>query len=114
MAAAAGMAIGGHGATHRILTELETAEAAEEARRSIHSTSATLVPQQVLANSYPNGNWSPDIAEATRLAGYSLAFTTRPGPVSATDDHMSLSRVNIHEGATASPQMFLARAVGLF
>ncbi len=111
--AASGVAIGGHGATHRVLTELTPSQAAEEARRCMSELRA-LLGAPVLAYSYPNGNWNPEIAAATRAAGFSVAFTTTLGRVPAGDHRqMSLPRINIHEGSAGTPAMFLARAVGL-
>lgn len=108
-----GVTLGGHGATHRILTEIDISEASAEARRC-YEVLARVVGGPVLAYSYPNGNWTAAIATATKSAGFRLAFTTRRGSVSATDEPMSLPRVNVHEGATDTPGLFLARAMGLF
>lgn len=108
-----GVAIGGHGATHRILTELTPAQASEEARRSFAEL-RTLLTGPVLAYSYPNGNSNPEVEAVTQAAGYAIGFTTKSGWVTAAADRMALPRINIHEGSAGSPATFLARASGLF
>jgi hypothetical protein len=68
----------------------------------------------VAAFSYPNGNWTRDIANTVKAAGYRFAFTTRSGLVACGDERFTLPRLNIHEAMTSSAPMFLARVVGLF
>jgi peptidoglycan/xylan/chitin deacetylase (PgdA/CDA1 family) len=109
----AGIAFGGHGVTHRLLTHLPDDEAEREARVSREAVLDRLA-QSEPGFSYPNGSWSPPAAEAVQRAGYQLAFTTAPGPVRCTDEPYALRRVNIHEDATGRPSLFLARVLGLF
>ncbi len=104
---------GGHGAEHRPLAECERGEAdAEilESRKVIERGAAGAVP----VFSYPNGSFTPQVAGAVKAAGFTLAFTTRPGAVQCGDEPLALKRINIHEDMTDSPPMFLARLVGLF
>lgn len=108
-----GVAFGGHGAEHRILTFVSRDEAQGEIRTAKEVTDRHL-PALVPTFSYPNGNWSPDVAKLVQDAGYRLAFTTEPGYVSCEDDRYTIRRVNIHEGLMNSKPMFLARIVGLF
>jgi peptidoglycan/xylan/chitin deacetylase (PgdA/CDA1 family) len=107
------VAFGGHGAEHRLLTDLAAADARAEIEQSKTVLDRTL-DERVATFSYPNGNWRPDIAETVKSCGYRLAFTTRPGRVRCDDDPFTLRRMNIHEAATATKPMFLARVVGLF
>jgi peptidoglycan/xylan/chitin deacetylase (PgdA/CDA1 family) len=108
-----GIAFGGHGAEHRLLTVLST----DEARDEIHTAKDVIdnrLKEKVLTFSYPNGNWSPDVAKLVKESGYRMAFTTQSGFVNCEDDRFTVRRVNVHEGMTNSTPMFLARVVGLF
>lgn len=107
-----GVAFGGHGETHRILTRLETGEAREEIRGSRAALSRELSPP-VLAFSYPNGDWSPALATSVRETGFQVAFSTVPGSVACHDHRFALRRINIHERVASSPSLFVARLVGL-
>jgi peptidoglycan/xylan/chitin deacetylase (PgdA/CDA1 family) len=110
--AAQGIAFGGHGADHRILTHVPTDVAAIEIDTSKRVIEERLgcVPS---AFSYPNGSWRPDVANTVRTSGYRLAFTTEPGTVSCDDEPFTIRRVNIHEHSTDTIPMFLARVLGL-
>lgn len=107
----AGCALGGHGVSHRPLTGLQL----DDARREIEGAYAALsaAGHAPVAFSYPNGHWNADVAALTERAGYHLAFTTEGGAVKAGDNAWSLRRVNIHQGATHSPGLFMARILGL-
>ena len=108
-----GVTFGGHGAEHRLLTKLSADEVEAEigaAKTGIAESFTGSVP----TFSYPNGSWTPGIAARVRDSGYRLAFTTVSGTVSRGDDPFTLRRVNIHEDATDTTPMFLARIVGLF
>lgn len=108
-----GISFGGHGAEHRLLTLVPLSEARDEicaAKGVIESRLRERVP----TFSYPNGNWSPDVANLVRESGYRMAFTTHPGFVQCDDDRFTIRRINVHESMTKSTPMFLARIVGLF
>lgn len=107
-----GIAFGGHGVEHRLLTNIPL----DEARDEIETPKKVLeerFPSQVASFSYPNGNWSPAVVDLVRQTGYGLAFTTQPGFVACEDDRFTVRRMNIHEGITDTTPMFLARVVGL-
>ncbi|HET7218518.1 MAG TPA: polysaccharide deacetylase family protein [Vicinamibacterales bacterium] len=107
-----GVAFGGHGAEHRLLTHVTPAEAdAEMAAAS--AVIAEKLGARAESFSYPNGNWTPAIAARVRAHGYRLAFTTEPGPVESTVDPFAIRRLNVHEDSTGSEALFLARLVGL-
>lgn len=108
-----GIAFGGDSAEHRILTYVPMDEANNEIRMAKEVLDSRL-PMRVQTFSYPNGNWSPEVAKLVEDAGYRLAFTTEPGYVSCDDDHFAIRRINIHDGLMDSKPMFLARIVGLF
>jgi peptidoglycan/xylan/chitin deacetylase (PgdA/CDA1 family) len=108
-----GFAFGGHGADHRVLTQVSPSVARCEVESSKRLLDARLA-QPVQAFAYPNGGWNADIAQTVKAAGYHLAFTADPGHVSCGDDSFALRRVNIHEGMTRSTPMFMARLAGIF
>jgi peptidoglycan/xylan/chitin deacetylase (PgdA/CDA1 family) len=110
--AAGPIAFGGHGAEHRLLTEIPLEAAREDIRRAKDVLDAQLAGS-VETFSYPNGSWNPNIAALLREAGYRLAFTTDSGPVTCEHDPMAVRRINIHEDMTRSTPMFMARLVGL-
>jgi len=107
-----GVAFGGHGAEHRLLTRIPHEEAEAEIRVS-KDVLDTRVGGAVPAFSYPNGNWTPQVARDVRMAGYRLAFTTEPGFVRCGDDPFALRRLNVHEDVTRTMPMFLARILGV-
>lgn len=108
---AGGIAFGGHGVSHRLLPALSADEVRDEVTRSRRDIEARL-GAGVTAFAYPNGDWNPGVADAVRHAGYAVAFGTAEGPVE-TADRYALRRVNMHEGPTAHPSMFLARIAGV-
>jgi peptidoglycan/xylan/chitin deacetylase (PgdA/CDA1 family) len=107
-----GVTFGGHGAEHRLLTQVR-ADAAEQEVLESRTVLAEHVGD-VAAFSYPNGSWNAEIAAIVREHGYQMAFTTEPGSVSSSDDRYALKRINIHEHAASTTPLFLARVVGLF
>lgn len=108
-----GFAFGGHGAEHRVLTQVSPSTARCEVESSKGVLEARLA-HPVQAFAYPNGGWNADVAQSVKAAGYRLAFTIDAGPVSCDDDPFALRRVNIHEGMTRSTPMFMARLAGIF
>ncbi|MCP9469223.1 MAG: polysaccharide deacetylase family protein [Nitrospira sp.] len=108
-----GIAFGGHGAEHRILTNISLSEAEQEictAQETLDSQLQVRVP----TFSYPNGNWSLEIAKLVEKVGFRAAFTTVPGHVQCDHNRFAIHRVNIHDGVVNSEPMFLARILGLF
>ena len=110
--AAAGVAFGGHGVTHRLLTAIPLQQVADEVveARDVIGRELGAAP---LAFAYPNGNCSASVTECVASAGYRVAFSTDPGPVSAADALHAVRRINVHEDACASVAMFMGRLVGL-
>ncbi len=108
-----GVAFGGHGADHHLLTDISAEQADSEIQAPL-GVMREILDGTVPTFSYPNGNWNPELAASVKGAGYRLAFTTAPGSVGTDDDRFTIRRVNIHETATDSTPMFLARVAGLF
>jgi peptidoglycan/xylan/chitin deacetylase (PgdA/CDA1 family) len=108
-----GFTFGGHGADHRVLTQVTPAVAACEAETSKKVLDRHLA-RPVYAFAYPNGAFNADIVRIVKAAGYRIAFTIDQGHVSCDDDHFRLRRVNMHDGMTRSTPMFMARLAGIF
>jgi peptidoglycan/xylan/chitin deacetylase (PgdA/CDA1 family) len=107
-----GIAFGGHGADHHLLTQVPLDTARAEIVESKRVLDAKL-PAPVTTFSYPNGYWTPEVKALVRDAGYRLAFVTKRGFVSCTDDPFTVGRLNVHQAMTSSKPMLLARIVGL-
>jgi peptidoglycan/xylan/chitin deacetylase (PgdA/CDA1 family) len=108
-----GVTFGGHGIDHLLLTKVADDKADAEVIGSKRELDARL-RESVPTFSYPNGYWTPRVVEQVKRVGYRLAFIAQGGPVTCDDDPWTLSRVNIHETATNTEPLFLARLVGLF
>jgi len=108
-----GVTFGGHGLDHLLLTQVSDAQADAEIDGSKAALDERLA-EPTPTFSYPNGYWSPRLAERVRHAGYRLAFGAMGGPMTSGDDPWTLRRVNIHESVTDTDALFLARLVGLF
>jgi peptidoglycan/xylan/chitin deacetylase (PgdA/CDA1 family) len=110
--AQAGVAFGGHGAEHVLLAEIPREQAGSEIHGAYHGVRSRCAAEAT-AFSYPNGSFNAEVADIVKSAGFRLAFTTRPGRISSRDNPLTLARVNIHEDATQSAPMFLARVLGV-
>lgn len=89
-----GVAIGSHGATHRRLTELDSAELEAELLGSKERL-RSIGLEEPIALAYPYGVWSPEVAAAVKDAGYELAFTVDPGVVGRAENPYALPRVEV-------------------
>ncbi|HEY7497055.1 MAG TPA: polysaccharide deacetylase family protein [Vicinamibacterales bacterium] len=110
--AVGGISFGGHGVDHLLLTQVSDDDVRREVRGSKQMMQDKFA-QTVPTFSYPNGYWTPPIAREVEDAGYRLAFTTKRGFVSCSDEPFTVRRLNIHEAVTNTTPMFLARVVGL-
>jgi peptidoglycan/xylan/chitin deacetylase (PgdA/CDA1 family) len=100
--ATAGVAIGSHTRHHRRLTELPAVEREVELVGSLAELREA-VPAAIAVIAYPNGDHDEAVCEATREAGYALAYTTEKGRNDAASDPFRLRRVSVHaaDGALA-------------
>jgi peptidoglycan/xylan/chitin deacetylase (PgdA/CDA1 family) len=104
-----GIAFGGHGARHFLLTSLTGAEATEDVQECWRALSARL-PADRLTFSYPNGNWNREVSDAVRQAGFRMAFATMR--VKESRDRFAVRRLNIYESAAGSSPRLLGRILG--
>jgi peptidoglycan/xylan/chitin deacetylase (PgdA/CDA1 family) len=100
--AAAGVTIGSHTRHHRRLTRLGEVEREVELVASLAELREN-VPGAAAVIAYPNGDHDDPVCEATREAGYVLAYTTEKGRNGAGTDPFRLRRVSVHgaDGALA-------------
>lgn len=94
-AARAGVAVGSHARTHRVLTDLSDADLDDELRRSRDELLA-VVPAPVDVLAYPHGRHDLRVRAAARAAGWRAAISTTPGRNGAGTDRWCLHRLNVH------------------
>lgn len=109
-AAASGLGIGVHSATHRSLPALPDADLHREIveSRDIIQRRAGVTP---MFFAYPYGLWNDRVRRAVQSAGYRAAFTLEPGHGITTGDPWALPRVNVP--ASIEDAAFQAWAAGL-
>lgn len=92
---AAGMEVGSHSLSHQRLRELPQEVARDEIAESRTELRKMLgVPIEHFA--YPFGQFTADIVELARQAGYSSAMTLQPGVARASDDRLRLPRILVN------------------
>ncbi len=109
-AAAAGLDIGVHSATHRTLTMLDDAELDREIKTAAEIIYAHTQVEPALF-SYPYGVWDGRVRRAVRSAGYRAAVTLDYGLNTGATDLWSLRRVNVP--ASISQAAFAGWAAGI-
>jgi peptidoglycan/xylan/chitin deacetylase (PgdA/CDA1 family) len=109
-AAAEGLDVGVHSASHRNLVCLSPEELAEE---TAGSRTALFARTGVLADgfAYPYGLFDARVRDAVRRAGFRIAVTLDFGLNRAPADPLALSRINVP--ASIRPPAFEAWAAGL-
>jgi peptidoglycan/xylan/chitin deacetylase (PgdA/CDA1 family) len=108
-----GISFGSHSLTHAILTR-ESAEAVEReirgSLRELQGRQANCVP----VFCYPNGDYTSDIADRVRSAGYRAAVCSESGwETRAPLSLFALRRVGIHNDVCQTVPLFVLRLVGL-
>lgn len=90
-AAAEGLDIGSHTATHRWLPGLRPREVADELVRS-RGALEDLLGRPVTSFAYPMGGWDERIRDQVEAAGYEIAITTERGRNTPGQDPVTLRR----------------------
>lgn len=108
-----GVALGSHGMSHEILTNLSTEEVQRELGESRDYLQHTF-GIEADAFSYPNGNYNEPIINMVKQNGYRVAFGTQSGYVRLGDNPYSLNRINIHGDMTSTIPLFVARLLHLW
>jgi len=88
---AAGMEVGSHSLSHRVLSHLPEAELTRELRGS-KSLLETRLGAKVVSLAYPAGGVRPHVRRAAAAAGYEIGF----GPAGAADRVDRICRYSVH------------------
>jgi peptidoglycan/xylan/chitin deacetylase (PgdA/CDA1 family) len=108
-----GVSFGSHSMTHSILTR----EGAEAVEREIRGSLRELQERRlncIPVFCYPNGGYSPDLADRVRSGGYRAAVCSESGwETLVPRDLFALRRVGIHNDVTATVPLFALRLAGL-
>ena len=109
-----GISFGSHTCEHRILTQIDLSDAAEEIKVSmakLRSREPDLNYVPVFC--YPNGRYNEDIRSLVREAGYSAAVTTKLGRQSRDlTDPYAIARIGVHDDIACSKPLFSLRLRG--
>ena len=110
------VSFGSHTESHRILTTLTN----DEIRAELIESKNKMIAEEIVAPSfipfsYPNGNYTNDIKEMVKKAGYNLAVTTDRGwnRFQHGVDLYQLDRIPIHQDMVSSDAMFYCRIAEL-
>lgn len=98
-----GVAIGAHSRTHPELPSLPDAAVDDEIRGSREDLVAAGLPSP-RGFAYPYGERSPSVVEATRAAGFGVAFTVEPGLIRPGAERFALPRIEVFRG-DSSPRL---------
>ena len=105
--------IGSHAHSHLPLPPMGRDGASSE-----FSEAASIIERRGLPRpwvcAYPNGDVDSVVAEAARVTGHKIGFTTAPGHVRHGDDPLRLRRMNVQESSTKTEPELLCRILGLF
>ena len=108
-----GISFGSHSLTHAILTLESAADVEQELRGSLRELKARPV-NCVPVFCYPNGDYSAEIADQVRAAGYRGAVCSESGCESRVPrNFFALRRVAIHNDVSQTVQLFALRLSGL-
>jgi peptidoglycan/xylan/chitin deacetylase (PgdA/CDA1 family) len=92
---AAGMEVGSHTISHQRLHELPQDEARYEIAES-RTALRKMLGVSIEHFAYPFGQFTADVVELVRHAGYSSAMTVLPGVARASDDRLRLPRILVN------------------
>ena len=99
--AAAGIEIGSHGCSHRILTRLKPEEAKEELTRS-KADIESRIGRAVQHFAFPEGAANAGLMPLVRESGYRTASLCRTVPEGRQAEPVALRRLGMHEGVAAA------------
>ena len=111
-----GIEIGGHTATHPILTRISLDEVSHELTSSKNKIESK-IGKSIYSFAYPNGqlaDFSDDIKQQVKNAGFEMAFSLLPGPIHENhvrENPFSIERIFI--GYKDTFPRFVAKLTGL-
>lgn len=114
----AGIEIGSHGVTHTILTRVDHARAVREICDSREAVASALGVAPA-SFAYPNGDTTPDVAQAVQEAGYARALVADEPAPAGCPRGFALKRKNLAEGSSRgvrgfSGSIFACEVLGFF
>jgi peptidoglycan/xylan/chitin deacetylase (PgdA/CDA1 family) len=98
-----------HGKRHLILTQLSKEDAREEITQSKRDLELGITARTPLAFAFPNGDYSDEVMETVKQAGYDFAVTTEPGLNPNCLLAKKLKRIDIHHKIGADIPSFVFR-----
>ena len=101
MATEAGMEIGVHGTTHRMLSNCSKDEIIWEFT-NCKEYLESLTGQKVVSGSIPGGDWNETIASCVSIAGLKIFCNSKPGINLSNTDLFNLKRIPIKENTSDS------------
>jgi peptidoglycan/xylan/chitin deacetylase (PgdA/CDA1 family) len=108
-----GISFGSHSLTHAILTHESAADVERELRGSLDELQERRV-NCVPVFCYPNGNYSTQIVDQVKAAGYRAAVCSEAGwETHAPRNLFALRRVAIHNDVSETMPLFALRLSGL-
>jgi peptidoglycan/xylan/chitin deacetylase (PgdA/CDA1 family) len=107
------ISFGSHSASHAILTKLSIEKVRIEMQASLKTLREKNINHLPIF-CYPNGNYTEEIAELAKSAGYSAAVTTRFGVENSAPQKMfELKRIGIHNDISNTAPLFTFHLSGL-
>jgi peptidoglycan/xylan/chitin deacetylase (PgdA/CDA1 family) len=103
--------IGSHSHCHSLLNRIPIAEARESIRKS-KETLERITGRSIEHFSYPNGNYSPEVIDLLKEAGFKSAVSIPSGVFHAGDDPYTIKRIMI--GPHTSMGLFKTKLTGFF
>jgi GT2 family glycosyltransferase/peptidoglycan/xylan/chitin deacetylase (PgdA/CDA1 family) len=97
--AAHGVTIGAHGATHRPLVNVDSAELGRETEGVADTLEAIGLPRPTVF-AHPHGEWNDTVVAAVHAAGYQAAFAVNAGIAGRAEHRYALPRIEVFAGDT--------------
>lgn len=96
------VSFGSHTCSHSVLTNIDAAQAKRELRESLRQLREKKI-NQIPVLCYPNGNYSQQLIELAKEAGYRAAATTQSGcEGNGAGNVFTLKRIGIHNDVTST------------
>jgi peptidoglycan/xylan/chitin deacetylase (PgdA/CDA1 family) len=108
-----GISFGSHSCSHKILAKLSVQEIDREVRDSLRMLKEKKI-NDIPVFCYPNGDYTVEISNRVKQAGYQAAVGTHPGlEAKKPADRFGLKRISIHQDISATLPLFAWHISGL-